>query len=87
MKTLLLSMIRGYQRLISPALGVACRYEPSCSRYAYEAIERHGSARGTWLAARRLIRCRPGGGTGFDPVPDATSEHDGRPAHEHGRPA
>ena len=66
MKTPLLAIIRLYQRLISPALGVACRYEPSCSRYAYEAIERHGALRGTGLTARRLARCRPGGGSGID---------------------
>ena len=70
MKTPLLAIIRLYQRLISPALGVACRYEPSCSRYAYEAIERHGALRGTGLTARRLARCRPGGGSGYDPVPE-----------------
>ena len=70
----MLVMIRFYQRFISPGLGVACCYEPSCSRYAYEAIERHGTARGLWLAARRLGRCRPGGGEGFDPVPPARVE-------------
>jgi putative membrane protein insertion efficiency factor len=47
-----------------------CRFEPSCSRYAYTAIERHGLIKGTWLAARRLLRCRPFGGSGYDPVPD-----------------
>lgn len=46
-----------------------CRFEPSCSRYAYEAVDRHGAFRGGWLALRRLSRCRPGGGSGFDPVP------------------
>ena len=73
MKTALLALIRFYQQFISPGLhapvGVACRFEPSCSRYAYEAIERHGAARGAWLAAKRLGRCRPGGGSGYDPVP------------------
>ena len=68
----LIAFIRLYQRLISPALGVACRYEPTCSHYAAEAIERHGALRGLSLAARRLARCRPGGGRGYDPVPDAT---------------
>ncbi len=87
MKTPLLLTIRFYQRLISPALGVACRYEPSCSRYAYEAIDRHGAARGLWLAVRRLARCRPGGGEGYDPVPPTVSStapthptHEGRTA-------
>ena len=69
MRTLALSLIRLYQVTISPALGPACRFEPTCSRYAYEAIERHGLGRGLWLAARRLVRCRPGGSSGYDPVP------------------
>jgi uncharacterized protein len=66
----LLRTINLYQRLTvhrpSP-----CRYVPSCSTYAYDAIELHGAARGTWLAARRLARCHPLGGHGFDPVPAA----------------
>ena len=73
MKTTMLALIRCYQRFVSPGLGVACRFEPTCSRYSYEAIERHGAARGLWLTARRLIRCRPGGGTGYDPVPPVAS--------------
>lgn len=70
MKWLVLRLIRGYQAAISPALGDVCRYEPSCSRYAYEAIERYGVVRGSWLGARRLWRCRPGVAGGYDPVPD-----------------
>jgi hypothetical protein len=70
MTAVLLRLIRLYQVLVSPALGVACRYEPTCSHYAYEAIERHGAWRGTRLAASRLGRCRPGGDSGYDPVPD-----------------
>jgi putative membrane protein insertion efficiency factor len=58
-----------YQRAISPTLPPMCRYEPTCSHYAREAVERHGALRGTWLAARRLARCRPLGGRGWDPVP------------------
>lgn len=65
----LLMLIRGYQRGISPFLPPACRFTPTCSAYAAEAIERYGAARGTWLAARRLLRCHPWGGTGHDPVP------------------
>ena len=65
----LLLMIRGYQRGISPFLPPACRYTPTCSEYAAEAIRRHGSSRGSWLAARRLLRCHPWGGSGYDPVP------------------
>ena len=71
-KTSLLSMIRFYQRFVSPGLGVACRYEPSCSHYSYEAIGRHGAVHGLILTARRLGRCRPGGGGGYDPVPSVT---------------
>lgn len=69
MKWLLLRLIRGYQRLLSPILPPACRYQPTCSNYAIEAIERHGALRGGWLALRRLARCTPWGGSGIDPVP------------------
>jgi len=65
-----LALIRLYQVTISPSLGNVCRFQPTCSHYAYEAIERHGLLKGVWLAARRLISCRPGGRTGYDPVPD-----------------
>ena len=65
----LLLMIRGYQLGISPYLPPACRYTPSCSAYAAEAIRKHGAGRGSWLAARRLMRCHPWGGSGYDPVP------------------
>lgn len=67
---LVLALIRGYQRLISPTQPAACRYEPTCSAYAATAVERFGAARGAWLAARRLLRCRPGSAGGYDPVPD-----------------
>lgn len=70
MKWPLLALIRLYQRTISPMLPPSCRYEPSCSRYAYEAVDRHGALRGSWLSLKRLARCRPGGGRGYDPVPD-----------------
>lgn len=65
----LIGAIRGYQLGISPGLGVRCRFEPSCSRYAAEAIERHGAIRGSWLGLRRLLRCHPGTPPGYDPVP------------------
>ena len=61
--------IRAYQLLISPAFPPSCRYYPSCSRYAAEAVERHGPWHGSLLAARRLLRCHPWGGSGYDPVP------------------
>ena len=69
MKRLLLALIRYYQRAVSPGLPAACRYQPTCSRYAYEAIDRFGPARGSWLAFRRLMRCFPWNAGGYDPVP------------------
>lgn len=79
-----LSLIRLWQRFLSPAYGIACRYEPSCSHYAAEAIERHGLVRGGWLAAKRLGRCRPGGGRGFDPVPERLDGRRARPGRQAG---
>jgi putative membrane protein insertion efficiency factor len=64
-----LGAIHAYQRWLSPALAPACRFEPTCSRYASEAIERAGLLRGSWLAIRRLARCRPGSPGGYDPMP------------------
>lgn len=61
--------IRLYQRAISPFLPVACRYEPTCSEYSHQAISQHGLIRGLWLSLRRLVKCTPVGGTGYDPVP------------------
>ncbi|MBI2767284.1 MAG: membrane protein insertion efficiency factor YidD [Chloroflexi bacterium] len=69
MRRLLIWVIRGYQRTLSRVLPPACRFEPTCSAYAVEAIERYGAIRGGWLALRRLARCTPWGGSGFDPVP------------------
>ena len=68
-RRLLAGLIRAYQRLISPLLPPSCRFYPSCSQYALEAVTRHGTLRGTWLAARRLARCHPFNPGGFDPVP------------------
>ena len=79
MKRVLQLFVRAYQVLISPVLrvivgpGGGCRYEPSCSRYFYEAVETHGAWRGGWLGLKRLGRCHPWGGDGLDPVPPARS--------------
>ncbi len=59
-----------YQAFLSPLLSSGCKFYPSCSRYAYQAIERHGPRRGSWLALRRLLRCRPFSSGGLDPVPE-----------------
>jgi putative membrane protein insertion efficiency factor len=66
---LLRGLIRLYQLVLSPIVGPSCRYLPSCSDYAAEAIERHGALRGVVMAARRLSSCHPWGGSGYDPVP------------------
>ncbi len=68
-RAFLLLLIRGYRRLLSPALPPACRFYPSCSADAEEALRRHGAAKGTWLTARRLARCHPFHPGGIDPVP------------------
>lgn len=68
---LLRAALRAYQLVVSPLVGPSCRYLPSCSEYAREAIDLHGPARGSWLAVRRLCRCHPLGGAGLDPVPPA----------------
>ena len=69
LSALLLAMIRGYRRWLSPMLGTNCRYHPTCSRYTYEAIEIHGAVKGSWLGVRRIGRCHPFHEGGFDPVP------------------
>ena len=66
---LLILPIRFYQHSISPLFPPACRYTPTCSQYAVEAITVHGPLKGIWLAFRRLMRCHPWGGEGYDPVP------------------
>lgn len=70
MKRICVSMIRFYQKHISPALPSCCRYVPTCSQYAIEAIEKRGVFVGIFLAVKRLLRCHPWGGSGFDPVPE-----------------
>jgi len=70
MKTVCLFLVRAYQVLLGPLLGGNCRFYPSCSHYASEAIERFGARRGSWLALRRLLRCHPFSAGGVDLVPD-----------------
>ena len=76
---ILVLCVRVYQRVVSPALTVVfgplagCRFEPTCSHYAVEALHQHGALRGSWLATRRLCRCHPWGGCGHDPVPQTQS--------------
>lgn len=67
--TLLILPIRFYRAAISPMFPPACRYVPTCSQYAIEAITKYGPVKGLWLAVKRLLRCHPWGGSGFDPVP------------------
>jgi uncharacterized protein len=69
MKPLLLLLIKFYQFFISPLTGSNCRYYPSCSAYAVEAVQKYGSLKGSWLAAKRILRCHPFHAGGFDPVP------------------
>lgn len=69
MKSVLLGLLAVYRYAISPMLGRNCRFMPSCSEYAGEAIRRHGSVRGSWLALKRVLRCHPWHPGGYDPVP------------------
>ena len=77
MHSLLILPIRFYRYFVSPLLGARCRYEPTCSVYAIEAIEEHGALKGSWLAAKRICRCHPLYAGGYDPVPR-------RMEHRHG---
>lgn len=69
MRRVLMGLIRFYRRGVSPLTPPSCRYSPTCSAYALEAVDRHGALRGSWLALRRILRCHPWGGDGHDPVP------------------
>jgi putative membrane protein insertion efficiency factor len=79
MQSLLLLLIRGYRLLLSPWLGSHCRFYPTCSQYAHEAVSRHGAFAGSWLGLRRLLRCHPWHAGGVDPVPEQIGKQ-----HHHG---
>ena len=72
---LLRGAVYGYRFLISPIFPASCRYGPTCSEYALTALAKHGAIKGSWLAARRIGRCHPWGGSGYDPVPEPKSAH------------
>ncbi|HJA78628.1 membrane protein insertion efficiency factor YidD [uncultured Desulfovibrio sp.] len=85
-RRLLILPIRLYQLCISPLLPPSCRFVPTCSAYAIEAISRHGALRGGWLTLRRLARCHPWGGSGYDPVPPVPRRPDKEAAHRRPTP-
>ena len=68
-KKILILLVRFYQKFLSPLCPGVCRYQPTCSQYMIEAIEKHGIFKGVWLGCKRLMRCHPWGGSGYDPVP------------------
>jgi len=72
----LIQLVRLYRLAISPWLGPNCRFDPSCSSYAIEALQVHGILRGTWLAMKRIGRCHPWGDSGYDPVPETSEDGD-----------
>ncbi|HKK47379.1 MAG TPA: membrane protein insertion efficiency factor YidD, partial [Balneolaceae bacterium] len=73
MKYLFIGLVRLYQLIISPWMPSSCRYHPTCSQYSIEALRKHGALKGIWLTIKRVARCHPWGGSGYDPVPD--TEH------------
>jgi hypothetical protein len=73
-RKLAIAPIRFYQLAVSPHFPAACRFTPTCSQYAVEAVERFGPVRGGWLAMKRICRCHPWGGSGFDPVPEKQND-------------
>jgi putative membrane protein insertion efficiency factor len=81
-KSIVLSMLRGYKRFLSPLLGTHCRFHPTCSIYAMQAVERFGVLEGGWLAARRVGRCHPFNAGGLDPVPERKPCASDRPSHD-----
>lgn len=72
----LIQLVRLYRFAVSPWLGANCRYDPTCSSYAIEALQMHGFLKGSWLAAKRIGRCHPWGGSGYDPVPKGQGDND-----------
>ncbi|MGD1843589.1 MAG: membrane protein insertion efficiency factor YidD [Thermonemataceae bacterium] len=71
----LITLVRIYQWGISPWFPAACRYTPTCSQYMIEALKTHGALKGTWLGLKRIGRCHPWGGSGYDPVPPKETQH------------
>ena len=74
MKLLLIGLVRGYRVFISPLFLPSCRFQPTCSQYAIEALDRHGALKGSWLSTRRICRCHPFNAGGYDPVPVKETE-------------
>jgi hypothetical protein len=77
MRYVLIALLRVYRAVVSPLYGQVCRYHPSCSAYALDAVRTHGAARGSWLAARRVGRCHPWAAGGSDPVPQPSPRQGG----------
>ncbi len=75
--------VHAYRYTLSPIIGPVCRYEPTCSAYALDALREHGALRGSWLAVRRIARCHPWGGSGYDPVPPHSEKQSILGAHDH----
>ncbi len=73
-KTLMIGLVRCYQRFLSPLLPNVCRYRPTCSEYFIEALQTHGVVKGSWLGIKRILRCHPWGGSGYDPIPPKKQE-------------
>lgn len=76
MKTILIFIVRAYQVALSPYLPNSCRYTPTCSHYMIQAVQKHGALKGGWMGLKRIGRCHPWGGHGYDPVPGADPKHD-----------
>ena len=70
--------VKAYRLVLSPYVGHGCRYQPTCSSYALDALDRHGALKGGWLTAKRICRCHPLGGSGYDPVPGADPDFDAK---------